>query len=204
MLIVFDLDGTLSDSRRAIVDTFLDACSAMGCEPPEPGQVVSRIGLPLDRMFRELTEGDAQALSAAYRERYLHHDALTTRLFDGVEGLLQELSHHTLAVATSKSTEGAERTVRRAGIRHHFAHVLGHDSVARPKPHADMLVEVMRRSGHPPDETRMVGDTVFDLQMADAAGVRGIAVSWGAHSPERLGPWPLVHTVPELAARLLG
>ncbi|MCP4808352.1 MAG: HAD family hydrolase [Proteobacteria bacterium] len=202
-LIVFDLDGTLSDSRAAILATFADACRAHGEHVPTEDAISARIGLPLEEMFSQVVpRGDAAALSATYRSTYIPHDAVHTRLFPGAIDLLVALADRRLAIATSKSQKGAENSVTRAGIRPHFDVVLGQDSVARPKPHADMLVEVMRRAGVAPDRTVMVGDTTFDLEMADAAGVRGIGVAWGHHGAERLGRWEVAGSMRELGGLL--
>ena len=196
MLIVFDLDGTLSDSEAAIVATFQHACRDHGLPEPRAPDIASRIGLPLDRMFRELTTGDPAVLTPAFKDRYLPWDAKLTRNFDGIPALVQALAGRaTLAIATSKTTKGAERTATRSGLRPHFTEVMGFDCVPNPKPAPDMLLELMRRTGHSPEKTVMVGDTTFDLDMADAAGVRPVGVAWGAHGAEGLARWTVAHTV---------
>jgi len=202
MLIVFDLDGTLSDSSAAIVATFQEACSLLGQPEPRPGPIEARIGLPLVRMFRELAPGgDPHALTEAYKAAYIPHDNRLTRVYPGIPELLDQLDA-TLAIATSKTTLGAERSVTRAGLRHHFDVVLGFDAVANPKPAPDMLLEAMRRTGSSPGRTLMVGDTTFDLEMADAAGVRGVGVAWGSHGREGLDRWPVAEDPSELAGLL--
>ena len=202
MLIVFDLDGTLSNSRGAIVATFQEACLAHGFAEPAEAEIAGRIGLPLARMFRELAPGgDVDGLIETYRAAYLAHDAVHTRLFPGIPELVRDLDG-TLALATSKTTAGAEHNLRRLGLRPHFTVVLGHDAVERGKPEPDMLLEVMRRAGRGPGETVMVGDTTFDLEMADAAGVRGLGVAWGSHGAEGLARWPVARDTAELG-RLL-
>lgn len=202
-LIVFDLDGTLSDSRAAILATFREACTHNGVAPPSDDAIASRIGLPLARMFGELLpDHDAATLTETFRDRYIPHDQLHTRLFPGTHALLDALSARKLAIATSKSQVGAERSVTRAGLFDRFDVVLGQDSVPRPKPHADMLEEVMRRAGVRREDTVMVGDTTFDLEMADAAGVRGIGVAWGHHGPTRLERWEVVDSMAALRAAL--
>ena len=202
MLIVFDLDGTLSDSKAAILATFRGACRLHGVEVPPDEAIAGRIGLPLEQMFREVAAGDAAALAATYRETYIPYDQELTSLFPGAEELLVHLADRRLAIATSKSQVGAERSVTRAGIFDHFDVVLGQDSVRRPKPHPDMLVEVMRRAGASREGTVMVGDTTFDLEMADAAGVRGIGVAWGHHVASRLARWEVVDSMAGLRSAL--
>jgi phosphoglycolate phosphatase len=200
-LIVFDLDGTLVDSRQAIVSTFQDACQTHGHAEPPAGEIAARIGLPLHRMFGELVGSDVDALVASFRNLYLGHDAVHSRVFAGAHDLLGGLTSP-LAIATSKRQKGAEASVGRHGLAPYFTHVLGHDQVARPKPNPDMLWHLLDRANVTPDRAVMVGDTRFDLEMADAAGVRGIGVAWGMHAPERLSDWPVAQSFDELASLL--
>ncbi len=201
-LIIFDLDGTLSDSHQAIIGCFIAACEDNGQAPPSEDAVSAMIGLPLTTMFEALApDGPQDDLVATYKSTYVAFDKQHTRLFDGVRELLHALPGP-LAIATSKGVSGATRTLRMFGIEDQFAIVLGFDSVERPKPAPDMILEALRRSGHSADEAVMVGDTTFDLEMADAAGVRAIAVGWGAHSAQKLERWRRVDTVDELLAAL--
>jgi phosphoglycolate phosphatase len=201
-LVVFDLDGTLSDSREAIVRTFEAACLDHGVPAPQDKAVADMIGLPLVHMFETLTVGPIAPLVQTYKDRYVEFDRRHTRLFPGILELLEGLD--TLkAVATSKMQLGAERSLERAGITAHFDQIIGHDAVPNPKPHPDMLLEVLRRAGVSRDDAVMVGDTTFDMDMADAAGVRGIGVSWGAHGASGLSRWETAHTVDQLR-RLIG
>mgnify|MGYP003730352467 CR=1 FL=1 len=88
------------------------------------------------------------------------------------------------------------------GLTERFEIVLGANSVPRPKPNPDLLHAIMEATGT--KDLVMIGDTTFDLEMAHAAGVRAIGVTWGHHSVERLREWaPLVDSVEELG-RLLG
>ncbi len=177
--------------------TFEAACLDHAVPAPTDQAVADLIGLPLVHMFETLTGGPVPAMVQTYKDRYVEFDRLHTRLFPGILELLIGLA--TLkAVATSKMQQGAERSLERAGITAHFDQIIGHDAVPRPKPHPDMLLEVLRRAGVSRDDAVMVGDTTFDMDMADAAGVRGIAVSWGAHGAHRLARWSTAHTVDEL------
>ena len=206
-LAVFDLDGTLSDSQRAIVSTFQEVAARHDVALAS-ARVVELIGLPLEVMFSRLMPGrDTPALVAAYRGAYLRHDAEHTRLFEGVPGVLDRLqaSGWRLAVATSKRQSGAEASVTRLGIRERFSLVTGDVPERRSKPHPDMLQHVLSTLRVEPSQAVMIGDTTFDLQMAQAAGVAAIGVSWGMHGPERLAPYgPVAQTPEALAALVLG
>lgn len=207
---IFDLDGTLVDSTSTIVESFVRAAGDLGFPPPPRDAIAVRIGLPLDQMFRELVTEDPehrQALFHRYREHFWPLEAEHARVFDGVPELLGELGGHgvTLAVASSKLIAGIERVLGRYGLRDHFAHVLGMDQVARPKPHPDMVEVTLAALGVPREAAVMVGDTEFDLVMARDAGIRAVGVTWGAHDAARLEAFaPVARTVPELRDHLLG
>lgn len=201
-LVVFDLDGTLSDSREAILRTFEAACLDHGVAAPSDAAVAAMIGLPLDHMFETLAPPPAAPLVQTYKDRYVEFDRLHTRLFPGVLELLQGLEPR-LALATSKLQQGAERSLERAGITQLFDVIMGHCPSRRPKPHPDMLLEVLRQAGVSRDDAVMVGDTTYDLEMADAAGVRAIGVAWGHHEVERLSRWPLARDAEHLRRLIL-
>jgi phosphoglycolate phosphatase len=120
---------------------------------------------------------------AAYRRHFLARED-TMRLFAGMEPLLQRLSkERTLSIATGKSRKGLERSLEATGVRRLFAASRCADETA-PKPHPAMLLELMRELNAEPEGVLMVGDTSHDMEMARAAGVDGLAVTYGAH-PER-------------------
>ena len=201
MLVVFDLDGTLVDSKETLLRAHDAAWASVGRDRPSDSAILDLIGLPLVHIMKTLgPECDAEALSDAYSRAYLDASRQYERLFDGVEELLAKPFR--AAVATGKSQRGAERVVRHFGFSGRFEVVLGGDAVARPKPNPDLLHAIMEASGT--EDLVMVGDTTYDLEMAHAAGVDAIGVAWGHHSVERLSRWaPVVDSVGELG-RLLG
>ena len=207
-LIIFDFDGTLSDSKTSIVLTFQHACQELGYPVPEPETIAPLIGLPLVEMFPRslpmvLPDGQIDALVQAYRDAYIPIDREHTKLFDGVEAMLTSLGHYKLAIATSKTQSGANASLTRSGLFPHFDLIVGHDTVARPKPNPDMIEHVLQELGVAPEKAVMVGDTHFDLEMADAAGVRAVGVAWGMHGAEGLDRWEVLHSMEALQARLL-
>ncbi|MGB0591122.1 MAG: HAD family hydrolase [Myxococcota bacterium] len=201
MLVVFDLDGTLVDSTQALLKAHDAAWASVGRARPSDKAILELIGLPLTHIMATLgPEHDPEALSEAYSQAYVAASAEHERLFDGMAELLAKPFR--AAVATGKSQRGADRVVRHFGLEDRFEVVLGGNSVPRPKPNPDMLHAIMEKTGT--KDLVMIGDTTFDLEMAHAAGVKAIGVSWGHHSVERLSPWaPVVDTVDELE-RLLG
>ncbi|MCB5178959.1 HAD family hydrolase [Streptomyces antimicrobicus] len=202
-LAVFDLDGTLVDTPRAIVETFEAAFAAMrtgtgpergpGVPGPTPGPEAIRatIGMPLERAWATLldlpaadprvAEGVEQYLRL-FRELVLprSRDLLFPGVVEGLDAL--RAAGFTLAVATSKFYASADALLTAAGLRELFAEVIGADQVTHPKPHPESGELVLARLGVPAGAAVMVGDTTHDLLMARAAGMRSVAVTYGIHS----------------------
>ena len=201
MLVVFDLDGTVIDSSRALLEAHAVAWPSLGLKCPPDEAILELVGLPLLHTMRALGgEDEPEALAEAYSRAYVDTSNRYETLFDGMTELLARPFR--AAVATGKSQRGAERAVNRHGLIDRFEVVRGGNSVPRPKPHPDMLQSIMEATGT--DDLVMIGDTTYDLEMAHAAGVKAIGVSWGHHSVERLSEWgPVVDSVEELG-RLLG
>ena len=201
MLVVFDLDGTVVDSTRVLLESHAAAWASVGRPCPPAETILELIGLPLiDTMQKLDPTQDAEHLAEVYSKAYVegaHHE----KLFDGIAELLAKPFR--AAVATGKSQRGAERVVKQFGFDGRFEIVLGGNSVPRAKPFPDMLEAIMKATGTTASELVMIGDTTYDLEMAHAAGVKGIGVSWGHHTVERLRKWaPVVDTVAELEKML--
>jgi phosphoglycolate phosphatase len=203
-LIVFDWDGTVIDSPAAIAECMQEASRDLGLPVPEPERATHVIGLGLHDAMRIVAPGLAgeryPEFIAAYRRHFLARED-TMRLFAGMERLLERLSRERpLAIATGKSRKGLERSLEATGVRRLFTASRCADETT-PKPHPAMLFELMRELNAEPDGVLMIGDTSHDMEMARAAGVDGLAVTYGAH-PERelrsCGPRGCVASVPEL------
>jgi len=207
-LLVFDLDGTLIDSRRDLAD----AANAL---------IVERGGtpLPVDAIASMVGEGAAllvrRALKAAgtdlqidrdlprflelYDERLLAH----TRLYDGTREMLEALRPHaTLAILTNKPQRPTEEILDGLGIAHLFSHVVGGDTTHGRKPDPAGLHHLMAVTGASTNETMMIGDSAIDLRTARAAGVRVCLVAYGFGFPtaerELTVPVPIANSPPEL------
>ena len=200
MLVVFDLDGTVIDSSRALLEAHAVAWPSLGFECPSDEAILELVGLPLVHTMRTLGGADhSESLAEAYSKAYAHTSVRYETLFEGMTELLAR--PYRAAVATGKSQRGAESAVQRHGLIDRFEIVLGGNSVPRPKPYPDMLHAIMKATDT--EDLVMIGDTTYDLEMASLAGVPGIGVSWGHHSTARLRKWaPVVDTVSELQEML--
>jgi phosphoglycolate phosphatase len=205
-LLVFDWDGTLLDSAAAIVGAINAACSDLGLAPPPEERARHVIGLGLRDALRhalpELPEERYPVLVERYRHHYLSHDH-ELQLFDGVAEMIAELAAagFLLAVATGKSRLGLERALQQSGLGTYF-HASRCADECFSKPHPQMLEELLDELSIGRERALMIGDTTHDLQMANNAGVAGLAVAYGAHPAAALDAWrPLarLHKLEELA-----
>lgn len=191
-LIVFDWDGTLADSTSMIVDCIRLASGEIGLPIPEKSVARNVIGLGLKeavtKLFGDLSPGQYRELTAHYRSHYFQRDT-DTMLYDGVSEALTELNEqgYMLAIATGKGRNGLNQSLQHSGLADYF-HATRCVDECHSKPHPQMLLELMDELGAKPEQTLMIGDTTFDLQMAQNANVASLAVSYGAHPLEYLLP----------------
>lgn len=204
-VVLFDLDGTLIDSLELLVRAMQHAFDSFAGPRPTVEEWVATIGRPLVWQFGRYARNDdeLQQLVRTYRAfQYEHHDRLT-RPFDGIPALVHALASagHPLGVVTSKSDHLANRALSHVGLAEHFAVVVGADRTERHKPDPDPLWLALREIGAEVSDAVYVGDSPFDVLAANAAGVRSIAVTWGAAPHAVLAqasPAHVVASVPEL------
>jgi phosphoglycolate phosphatase len=176
-LIVFDLDGTLIDSRRDLAESANEMLAGYGCEPLPVDRVASMVGegarLLVERACRAagLAEVPPDAL-ARYLEVYGRRLFDHTRAYPGVGDALVQLSAAaTLAVLTNKPLRPAERLLAHFGLAPRVAAVIGGDGEWPRKPDPAALRGLMARFGASPEATCLVGDSWIDAVTARQAGV---------------------------------
>ena len=208
--IVFDWDGTLIDSTTHIAESLQNACRDLG--QPVPTDVDARyvIGLGLTDALRHVAPSLAvhrhSELAARYRHHFTSRDT-TLSLYAGARDLVTELgaAGFLLGIATGKSRAGLDRALAQQQLGDLFAATRCADE-GFPKPHPDMLEQLMDRVGVAPHETLMIGDTTHDIELAHNAGASAVAVAYGAHQADglgRLAPLATVHSIDELRAWLI-
>ena len=189
-LLVFDWDGTLMDSTAVIAASLQAACGDIGLPVPPDDRARHIIGLGLHDALRYVLPGVPPSIYPQVVERYRYHFVSreeSAPLFDGVEETLATLqaSGHLLAVATGKSRRGLDRVLERTGLAGLFqATRCGEEAASKPAP--GMLLDLQSELGVAKEHTLMIGDTTHDLQMAQNAGVAGLAAAFGAHPREQL------------------
>jgi phosphoglycolate phosphatase len=203
-LIVFDWDGTIIDSTGTIAECIQQSAAEMGLPVPPDDRARHVIGLGLHDSLRhavpELPAGRYNDFVALYRKHFLARED-TMKLFPGMVDLLSFLKEkHLLAVATGKSRRGLDRALDAGGLRQYFTASRCADET-NPKPHPAMLRELMDELDVSREKALMIGDTSHDLEMANAAGVDALAVTYGAHREAGLracGPVDCFSTVDQL------
>jgi len=207
-LIVFDWDGTIIDSAMTIAECIRESARDMGLPVPTMDQASHVIGLGLHDSLRmavpELQAEQYPQFVANYRRHFLaREDSMT--LFRGMKEVLAELSKsRTLAIATGKSRRGLDRALAATGVGPFFSASRCADET-NPKPHPAMLLELMEELDTAKESVLMIGDTSHDLEMARAAEVDSVAVTYGAHPEEGLRackPLNCFSTVSSLSAWL--
>jgi phosphoglycolate phosphatase len=179
-LCVFDLDGTLVDSREDLYLAVSHALSELGLPARSREEVVSYVGDGAVALISRAIAPREQLLEPAlalWREHYAHHLLDHTRLYPGVAAVLGS-ARIPLAVHTNKPGTMARRILDGLGVLSRFAIVVGGDESAR-KPDPSGLLGICARVGVSPSDAVLVGDSLVDLHTAVAAGVRFVPVSWG-------------------------
>jgi phosphoglycolate phosphatase len=187
-LVIFDLDGTLTDSARGVVSSFRHALSVIGAPVPDDPDLASRVvGPPMQHTMHGLGLGDrADAAIAAYRADYTTRGWLINEVFDEIPELLADLRAASvrLVVATSKAEPTARRILEHFGLDGHFEVIAGSsvDGVRATK--ADVIAHAMAQLDPMPQHVLMVGDRSHDVHGASHHGIETVVVDWGYGSAD--------------------
>lgn len=217
-LVIFDCDGTILDSQHSIVAAMAHAFSEVGLVPPDRQAVLSVVGLSLPQAVERLLPGHDTALVHRISDTYKscfreirHQNDHREPLYPGMREAIAALARRddvVLGIATGKSRRGVRDLLEREGWTHLFPTIQTADTNPS-KPHPAMILTAMAEAGTEPMRTIMIGDTTFDIEMARAAEVHALGVSWGYHpvaSLTRAGAHLLADTceaLPALVSQLL-
>ena len=195
-LIVFDVDGTLVDSEAHILAAAKHGFQGLGLPVPPREEVLNIVGLSLPEAIAKLTPDQDVATQAAlvdgYKSGYMALRSAETEelspLFPGAMTALDTLQTQPmtlLGIATGNSRRGLTHLLDRRDLNGHFVTLQVADDHPS-KPHPSMLMQSLADTGATAQNSFMVGDTEYDMEMAKAAGFQAIGVSWGHHSVQRL------------------
>jgi phosphoglycolate phosphatase len=192
-LAIFDVDGTLVDSRRAISECMDRAFEKMGLQKPGYDATRRIVGLSLQpaiaALAPDLPQSEWPRLTEAYREGFLElrAEGLHEPLYDGSLALLERLTKDgwMIGMATGKSRRGVNHVLTLHGLAAFFdATACADDGPGKPDPF--MVQSNLRDLKIDPARAVMIGDTSFDMEMGRAAGVHTLGVTWGFHTPDEI------------------
>lgn len=188
----FDLDGTLIDSIDLIVRCFQHATETHLGAPVDREAVLSLIGRPLRPELERLAPGKGSLLTETYREmQFRLHDELV-KPFPFVAGLVKTLAELPIPVGivTSKARAGTLRALEMFQETAELFHpIITVEDCEAHKPDPAPLLLAARTVGCAPDDAAYVGDTIFDMQAALAAGMLPVGVTWGVATEDALGKY---------------
>lgn len=188
-LVIFDVDGTLVDSRADIIGSMTDGFALAGLPAPDPEAVMGIVGLSLDiavpRLAPDLPGETHARIVAAYKQAYMARrvraGADHSPFYPGMRELIEELAAEPatiLAIATGKSRRGLDALLENHAMTGtFFTTQCADDHPSKPNP--SMILAALAETGIAADRAVMIGDASFDIDMAHAAGVRAIGVGWG-------------------------
>jgi len=197
--VLFDLDGTLIDSVRLILDSYHHVTREHGLAPRTDDEWLAGLGTPLVAQFRQYVDDEPlmQELIKTYRAYNLaHHDTRVT-IYPGIMEMMREIKRrgHPTALVTSKNRSGAERGLKLVGLTPHFDVLVGADDVTNPKPHPEPVHLALERLGVSGEGALFIGDSTHDVHAGNAAGVATVAVLWGPFSRAHLAPSNPTHWI---------
>ncbi|NMP16878.1 HAD-IIIA family hydrolase [Thalassotalea sp. Y01] len=205
-LYIFDWDGTLMNSIDKIVNSMQYAATLADLTVPSVSQCKSIIGAGMkeaaDILFPGASLTSLKRLQDHYRQRFIELNSKACPLYPGTEQLIQNLHSQgkKLAIATSKGRPGLDNVLAQSQLARFF-HTSRTADDAKAKPHPDMLEQILAELNINAKQALYIGDSRFDIDMANNAGMDSIAVSHGAGDIETLNaskPTILVHSTDEL------
>ena len=191
-LIILDFDGTLADTRGLIVKTMQQTLYVLVLESRTDDQCAAMIGLPLKQAFTDLlpmTDEMGDRCVETYRRLFNENNALyVIPTFPHVMETLHQLHEqgYTLTIASSRSNRSLMEFVNDMHLNDVIPYVLGAEDVAHAKPYPDPVLQTLKTFDCKPEDTLVLGDTWYDIEMGRRAGVRTCGVTYGNGSQEEL------------------
>ncbi len=208
--ILFDLDGTLTDSGEGIINCAILALQHFGCPIPSREEMRSFVGPPLHESFIKhgVPADQAEEAIRVYRSRYIPIGAYENTPYPGIRDLLEQLKAegHTLFVATSKPEEMSVKILEHFDLAKYFDRICGATMDTSRSSKEDVIAYLLSLNGRA-DNMVMVGDTKFDVLGAKAHCIPAIGVSWGygqISEMEEAGSAAIAYSMEELFTLLNG
>jgi phosphoglycolate phosphatase len=188
-LLIFDLDGTLIESKWDIARSVNLTLAELGLPERPIEEIFGFVGDGVKKLLRLAVGEESQAkfedALKVFRGHYLDHCLDRTGFYPGIEPMLQHFAHKQKAVATNKSIEYTRVILNGLGA-HHFTYMVGGDNGYGLKPEPGMLLHVMEQLNVPKERTVLVGDSTNDINGGHNAGIRVCAVGYGMGNREKM------------------
>ena len=188
-LLIFDLDGTLIESKWDIAHSVNLTLVELGLPERPLEEIFGFVGDGVKKLLRlAVGEGNQERFDEAlkvFRGHYLEHCLDRTVFYPGIEPMLRYFGHKEKAVATNKSIEYTRVILNGLGP-HHFPVVVGGDNGFGLKPEPGMLLHILEQVGASKDRTVLVGDSTNDINGGHNAGIRVCAVGYGMGNREKM------------------
>lgn len=199
-VVIFDWDGTLVDSVDHIAASLEQAAADLEYPQRTREELRHIVGLGMQEALEHLYPGISQReiteLREAYARYFFSRDTTPDDLFPGIDGVLDRLRGESrrMAVATGKSRPGLDRGLVSSRLGPYFELTrCANETASKPDPL--MLRQILDATGVSANRAVMVGDTIYDMEMARRLGMPAIGVTWGVHSEDQLaehGPLEIV------------
>ena len=203
--ILFDLDGTITDSGEGIIHCAQETFAHFGLAVPTKEELRVIVGPPLRRSLLQfgIHPEDIEDAVEVYRQHYVEHGQYENFPYPGIEGLLQRLKKegHQLYVATSKPEAMSVQILSYFGLTQYFDRICGSTADQSRDTKAKVIAHLLAQVSPIPGRIIMVGDTVYDVEGANALQIPCIGVGWGYGVPEDMmaeGAVGIAHSMEEL------
>ncbi len=185
-LLIFDWDGTIIDSQAHIIHCMSEGIKDAGFAAPDDNAIRHIIGLSLERAAEQLmpacTQAEIETICDNYRQHFFSTGTESSGFYDGAEAILQQCvdAGYYMAVATGKSRRGLDMVLEAFDLNRLF-HITRCADETASKPHPMMLEEILTDLDLTPNDALMIGDTTYDMNMANNAKMDSMAVTYGVH-----------------------
>ena len=189
-LLIFDLDGTLVDTRRDLAQAVNFALQQMGREEIDLATVTSYVGdgirKLLERALGTISDREIEIAHRHFRQFYLAHIADYSQPYPGIEAMLEHFANTPKAVLTNKPQEFTDALLQKLDLRRHFAIVIGGQPQLKLKPDPEAVFKILNHCAISPARAMMIGDGENDILAGKAAGIKTCAVTYGLRPAEKL------------------
>lgn len=189
-LLIFDLDGTLADTRQDLTDAVNFVLHKFKRKPIDVSTVMSYVGdgmvVLLQRALKNYSNADVDRAKEYFHEYYSRHLLDSTRLYPGISRVLEHFDKKVLAVLSNKPQYYTEIILQRFGIYDRFQMVIGGKVGFERKPSPQAIWHILQETGIPASKAAIIGDTKNDIIAGKQAGIYTCAVTYGFRSTEEL------------------